>query len=257
MSIAELHDEPEFLAATPAPGDPGRRRRRPPQPGPRARLHRRRRRHGRRGGHLEHRGPAHPRDRGRRHLRRRRPGRRLLGRRARPQGGRPGHRARPGAQRRRLADDHHPPDAGRGHRPGPARRPGPGRRQVEPGPRGRRRVRSRRPVRVVVRRRCRRLHPRWRHGLAGPQARLRGRPHPGRRDRHRRRPVAPGLCRLGPRAVLGRPGRQGQPRHRDRAGDRARPGRFAVRRWHLLRRCRRHRGPARLPRVGAHAARRR
>ena len=55
-------------------------------------------------------------------------------------------------------------------------RPRRGRRQVEPGPRGRRRVRARRAVRLVVRRRRRRLHPRRRHGLAGPQARLRGRP---------------------------------------------------------------------------------
>ena len=91
---------------------PGRRRRRPAQPGPRPGLRRRRRRAGRRGGHLERRGAAHPGDRGRRHLRRRRRRRRLLGRRARPARRRPGHRARPGAQRGRLADDHHPPDAG-------------------------------------------------------------------------------------------------------------------------------------------------
>ena len=130
---------------------------------------------------------------------------------------------------------------GAGHRPRAAHRPRRGRREVEPGPRGRRRVRPRRAVRVVVRRRRRRLHARRRHGLARPQARLRGRPRPGRRDRHRRRPAAPGLRRLRARAVLGRPRRQGQLRHRHRAGDRAGAGRLALRRRHLLRRRRRPR----------------
>ena len=114
-----------------------------------------------------------------RHLRRRRRRRRLLGHRPRPRRRRPGHRPRAGPQRGRLGDDHHPPHAGPVHRPGAPGRPRRGRRQVDPRPRGGRRVRSRRAVRLVVRRRRRRLHPRRRHGLARPQARLLRRPRRG------------------------------------------------------------------------------
>ena len=100
-------------------------------------------------------------------------------------------------------------------------RPRRGRREVGPRHGGRRRVRPGRAVRVVVRRRRRGLHARRRHGLARPQVRLRRRPRPGGRDRHRRRAAAPGLRRLRARAVLGGPRRQGQLRHRHRARDRA------------------------------------
>ena len=229
-----------------AAGAPSRRRRRPAQPRPRPRLRRRRRRPGRRGGHLEPRDPAHPRRRRRRHLRGRRRRRRPLGR----AHGLPvavqatGHGA--GPQRRRLRCSSPPAGcrACTSTRTGgsPASRPASsGSRSMEAAAEyglaplcG-----SSSDVGVVG------LHPRRRHGPARAQARLRRRPRARRRDRHRRRPAAPGLRRDRARAVLGRPRRQGQLRHRHRAGVRAGAGAPAVRRRHLLRRRRRRRAAAR------------
>ncbi len=83
-----------------------------------------------------------------------------------------------------------------------------GRRQ--PG----RRARPRRPARLLARRRRRRLHARWRHGLAGAQARPRGELPHGDRARHGRRRVPPRRPHARARPLLRAARRRRQLRHR-------------------------------------------
>ena len=116
---------------------------------------------------------------------------------------------------RRGPGAHARPAPRRDRRRGPAgprrcRRDLGGRRQ--PG----RRARPRRPARLLARRRRRRLHARWRHGLAGAQARLRGELAHGDRARHGRRRVPPRRPHARARPLLRAARRRRQLRHRHR-----------------------------------------